>query len=277
MEDRETVTTTTFDDHERVLWVGKAAAYRDSFASLCAHPAGPLLDAAAVGEGVRVLDVGTGTGTVAALACARAAKVTAVDAEPSMLEIARRRASDAETRQAVLPRLPFPDGCFDAVVANFVINHVGDPGAAVREMRRVVRPGGRLAVTIWPYPSPPAQQLWNTIFDAAGVQRPTDLPKVAPDKDFPRNRDGLTGLLDQAGLIDVRCELLTWTHRTHPDTWWAGPASGLGTPGTLLRRQNPATIARIKHHYDQHTATYRDADGQLGLPTAALLAAASVR
>src|SRR5689334_7074917 len=115
MEDREAVTTTTFDDHERVQWAGKAAAYLDSFASLCAHTAGPLLDAAAVGEGVRVLDVGTGTGTVAALACSRAAKVTAVDAEPSMIEIARRRASEAETHLAVLPQLPFPDGCFDAV------------------------------------------------------------------------------------------------------------------------------------------------------------------
>jgi len=45
MENGETVTSTTFDDHERVQWAGKAAAYRDSFASLCAHPAGPLLDA----------------------------------------------------------------------------------------------------------------------------------------------------------------------------------------------------------------------------------------
>jgi ubiquinone/menaquinone biosynthesis C-methylase UbiE len=135
------VTTTTFDEHERMQWAGKAAAYRDSFAALCAYPAGALLDAAAVGEDVRVLDVGTGTGTVAALACARAARTTAVDAEPSMLEIARRRAPGAETRHAVLPHLPFPDAFFDAVVANFVLNHVGDPEAAVREMRRVVCPG----------------------------------------------------------------------------------------------------------------------------------------
>jgi SAM-dependent methyltransferase len=270
------VTTTTFDDYERVQWDGKAAAYRDSFASLCAYPAGPLLDAAEVGEGVRVLDVGTGTGTVAALACARAAKVTAADAEPSMLEIARRLAPAAETRHAVLPHLPFPDAFFDAVVANFVINHVGDPEAAVREMRRVVRPGGRVAVTVWPYPAPPARQLWNTIFDAAGVQRPTDLPGVAPDKDFARTPDGLADLLDRAGLTDGRCDVITWTHRTHPETWWAGPANGLGAVGALLQRQDPAMIARIRHQYDQHIAPYRDTDGQLGLPTAALLASASV-
>lgn len=269
--------TAAFDEHERVQWAGKAAAYRDSFAALCAHPAGPLLDAAGVGPGVRVLDVGTGPGTVAALAGARAAQVTAVDAEPSMLELARRRVPDAEIRQAILPRLPFPDDFFDAVVANFVINHVGDPEAAVREMRRVARPGGRLAVTIWPYPPPPAQRLWQTIFDAAGVRRPADLPAVAPDKDFARDRDGLAGLLDRAGLVDVRCDTLDWTHRTHPEAWWAGPANGIGTTGTLLRRQDPATIARVRHHYDRHTAAYRDADGRLGLATSALLASASVR
>ncbi|MGC4893744.1 class I SAM-dependent methyltransferase [Micromonospora sp. DT31] len=270
------VTTTTFDDHERQQWAGKAAAFQDSFASLCAYPAGPLLDAAAVGADVRVLDVGTGTGTVAALACARAAKVTAADAEPSMLEIARRRAPDAETRHAILPHLPFPDDYFHAVVANFVLNHVGDPAAAIREMRRVVRRDGRLAVTIWPYPQPAAQQLWGVVFDAAGVQRPTDLPRIAPDKDFARTQGGLAALLDHAGLVDVHCDTITWTHRTHPETWWAGPANGLGTPGMLMRRQDPATIARIRHHYDQHTAPYRDADGQLGLPTAALLASATV-
>jgi len=270
------VSTTSFDDHERLQWAGRAAVYRDSLVALCAYPADLLLDAAGVGVGVRVLDVGTGTGTVAALAGARAAEVTAVDAEPSMLEIARDQAPDAEIRHAVMPRLPFPDDVFDAVVANFVINHVGDPAAAVREMRRVARPGGRLAVTIWPYPPPPAQQLWSTIFDAAGVRRPTDLPRVAPDRDFARTGDGLAALLDRSSLIDVRCDMITWTHRTHPEAWWAGPANGLGVPGALLRRQDPTTNARIRQHYDQVTAAYRDAEGQLGLPTAALLASASV-
>jgi SAM-dependent methyltransferase len=268
--------TASFDDHERVQWAGKAAAYRDSLAALCAYPASLLLDAADIGTGVRILDVGTGTGTIAALACTRDARVTAVDAEPSMLEIARRRAPEAEIRHAVLPHLPFPDDLFDAAVANFVINHVGNPEAAIRDMRRVVRPGGRLAVTIWPYPAPPAQQLWNAIFDAAGVQRPTDLPRVAPDKDFTRTRVGLADLLDRTGLTDARCDMITWTHRTHPETWWAGPANGLGTAGALLRRQDPAMITRIRHQYDQYTAPYRDTDGHLGLPTAALLASASV-
>jgi SAM-dependent methyltransferase len=269
------VRATPFDEYERRQWAGKAAAYRDSFAALCAFPAGPLLDAAGVGAEVRTLDVGTGIGTVAALAGARAARVTAVDAEPSMVEAARGRVPGADVRHAVLPRLPFPDHCFDAVVANFVLNHVGDPVAAVREMRRVVRPGGRVAVTIWPYPQPTAQRLWGVIFEAAGVPSAADLPRVQADKDFARTEDGLVELFGRAGLDDVRCDTLTWTHRTHPDTWWAGPANGIGSAGALLLRQDPATIARVRQRFDEHTAAYREADGRLALPTAALLASAT--
>jgi SAM-dependent methyltransferase len=267
---------TAFDDHERVQWAGRAAAYDGSFAALCAHPAGALLDAAEVGAGDRVLDVGTGTGTVAVLACSRGARVTAVDAEPSMLEVARRRAPGAEIHRATLPRLPFGDGAFDAAVANFVINHVGDPVAAVRELRRVVRPGGRVAVTIWPYPAPPAQRLWTTIFDAAGVERPADLPRLAPDRDFPRTADGLTDLLRRAGLTDAVCDTIAWSHRTDPEAWWSGPANGIGSSGVVLRRQDTATIDRVRIEYDRHTAPYRDAGGLLALPTAALLATAVV-
>ncbi|MEH0845245.1 hypothetical protein V6U81_22915 [Micromonospora sp. CPCC 205711] len=72
---------TSFDDHERDRWAGRAEAYRRSFALLCAYPVGELLDAAGVGPGGRVLDVGCGTGTVTARAADRGA---AVDAEPGM-------------------------------------------------------------------------------------------------------------------------------------------------------------------------------------------------
>jgi 2-polyprenyl-3-methyl-5-hydroxy-6-metoxy-1,4-benzoquinol methylase len=141
---------TVFDEHERLQWRGAGRAYHGSFARLCAHPAPTLLDAAGVEPGVRVLDVGTGTGTVAALACSRGAEVVAVDAEPSMVELAGHQAPAAEIRLATLPHLPFADSSFDAAVANFVLNHVGDPAAA--ELHRMVCPGGRIAVTIWPAP-----------------------------------------------------------------------------------------------------------------------------
>ncbi|MET8233193.1 class I SAM-dependent methyltransferase [Micromonospora sp. NPDC005298] len=271
------MTTTAFDEYERSRWAGRASAYAGSLAALCARPAPLLLDAADVGAGTRVLDAGTGTGTVAALACVRGAAVVAVDAEPSMVEMARGRLPDArEVRLAALPDLPFESGRFDAAVANFVINHVGDPAAAVGELRRVVRSGGRIAVTTWPHPPPRAQGLWNDIFDAAGVRRPAVVPGVDADRDFARTPEGLSGLLHTAGLSDVRCETVSWAHRTDPEAWWSGPANGISRPGLLMEAQSPETIVRIRAAFDELTAAYRAPDGLLALPTAALLASASV-
>jgi SAM-dependent methyltransferase len=216
-----------------------------------------------------VLDVGTGTGTVAAMAASRGASVTAVDAEPGMVSLARSRVADV--RLAVLPSLPFEDGAFDAAVANFVINHVSSPTAAVAEMRRVVRRGGLVAVTVWPFPAPTAQRLWSEIFDAAGVPQSGDLPRLDAAEDFARTPGGLSDLLTRAGLTTVHSALIDWTHRTDPEAWWSGPANGLGTPGSVMRRQPPETIARIRQEFSRLTAPYVDADGRLGLPTSALL------
>jgi SAM-dependent methyltransferase len=263
---------TDFDDHERRMWAGRADAYERTFAKLCAHPASALLDAANVMAGMRVLDVGTGPGTVAVMACARGAVVTAVDAEPSMLDAARRNVPGADVRHATLPDLEFPDGSFDAAVANFVLNHVGNPSAAIAELGRVVRPGGCIAVTIWPHPPAPLQSLWGQVLDAAGACRPATVPTVSSDLDFPRTCEGLRQLLLDAKIADVSCDTITWKHRVDPEEWWAGPASGLATIGQVITSQTPDMIAQIKYHYDRLSARYLTSDRLLLVPTAALLA-----
>ncbi|MEV4619716.1 methyltransferase domain-containing protein [Asanoa sp. NPDC049573] len=264
--------TAAFDAHERALWSGRAAAYRDSLAALCAGSADSLLDAAAVGAGDLVLDAGTGTGTVAALAVARGVRTVAVDAETGMLSLVRRRLPTVDLALAALPRLPFAAASFDAAVANFVVNHVGDPLAALRALRRVVRPGGRVAVTIWPHPPPPAQQIWADTFAAAGAVRPPDLPRVDADLDFPRSPEGLTTLLRRAGLAEVDGSVVAWTHHTDREAWWNGPANGIGATGTMLARQDPTTKARIRMEFDRITTPFLTDDGSLALPTSAVLA-----
>ncbi|MGW2822972.1 class I SAM-dependent methyltransferase [Streptomyces sp. NPDC001443] len=264
---------TTFDESERLIWAGRAAAYAASFAKLCAYPVPSLLDAVGVGPGVRLLDVGTGPGTVAAAACARGATVTAVDAEPTMAELAVRAAPAADVRVAALPELPFADAEFDAVVANFVLNHVGRPRAALAELRRVVRPDGRIAVTIWAAPPAPGQTLIGRAIRAGGAVRPPHLPAgLAAEDDFPRDESGLRGLMDAAGLREATCETLRWDHRASADEWWRGPAGGVAFGGQLVQSQTPPVRAEIKRHFDLLSAEFADKDGLLTLPHAALLA-----
>jgi len=223
-----------------------------------------------------MLDVGTGTGTVAALALARGAVVTAVDAEHSMVEAARRDVPGADVRHGVLPDLPVDDHSFDVTVANFVINHVGDPAAATSELRRITRPGGRIAVSIWPTPPPPLQQLWAAIASACNLRRPDSAPMVTKELNFTRDQDGLATLLRTAGLAEVSVHTITWTHRADPEDWWAGPANGIGVLGAMLTGVNAAKIAEVKAHYDRIAAALLDENGRLALPTAAVIAAGRV-
>ncbi len=263
---------TDFDEGERRAWTGRAEAYAVTWALLCAHPVPQLLDAAEVGPGTRLLDVGTGSGTVALAAAERGADVTAVDAQPDMVELVARRLPAARTRVAVLPKLPFEDDEFDVVTGNFVLNHVGTPVAALAELRRVARPGGRIAVTVWSVPPGAGQELLGRALAGVVSDRPTDLPGYPPEHNFDRDEPGLTALLGRAGLDHVAARTLAWDHRATPEQWWAGPAAGVAYFGQVMLRQTPAVRAEIKDHYDRLNQEFLGPDGRLVLPHRALLA-----
>jgi SAM-dependent methyltransferase len=260
-----------FDAYERELWAGRATAYERGFARLTAHTAGALLDAAEVTAGTRLLDVGTGPGVVASAAVARGARVTAVDAEPSMAEAAARNVPGLDVRVAVLPDLPLPDGEFGAVTGNFVINAMGDPPTVLAELRRVLRTDGRLALTCWSYPPPPALGVASDAIAAAGVPWPDDVP-LPPFRAYS-SPEAFAGLLAGAGFSAATARLLSWEHRVDPERWWEEVyLSGVGSNGLVIGRQDAATVARIKNEFDRLIARYAVDAGQVALPVIAVLA-----
>ncbi|MFD8691113.1 class I SAM-dependent methyltransferase [Streptomyces sp. NPDC059651] len=263
---------TAFDVSERRIWGGRAESYARTHARLCAHTVPALLDAAVVGSGTRLLDVGCGSGSVTVAAVGRGAVVRAVDAEPGMVAATRRAAPGVEARTGTLPQLPYPDGEFDAVVANFVLNHVGRPLESLVELRRITRPGGRIAVTIWQVPNAPGQALIGRAAQAAGLTRPDWLATVDAEHNFPRTPEGLGALLTAAGLGDVRGASLSWDHRVDADDWWAGPASGVAATGQLVNSRGPEGVAAAKREYDVMCQEFTGADGLLALPHVAVLA-----
>src|SRR3954454_4590550 len=118
----------------------------------------------------RVLDVATGTGLVAqALVRRYGCNVVGLDQSAAMLEVARARlARDAALRRRVsfiegeAERLPFADGEFDHLTFTYLLRYVDDPAATLRELARVVRPGGRVSSLEFAVPpSPSWRLLWN--------------------------------------------------------------------------------------------------------------------
>ena len=98
-------------------------------------------------EGARVLEVGCGTGLIMQRLAPYAASVSGVDLSPGMLKKAQARGLDVGLGTAT--ELPFSDASFDLVVSFKVLPHVPDLGGALREMTRVTRPGGFLAIELY--------------------------------------------------------------------------------------------------------------------------------
>jgi len=108
----------------------------------------------AVRPGDRVLDAACGTGDLAiAAARAGAGSVTGLDFSERMLDRARRKRPELEWIQGDMLALPFEDSSFDAATVGFGVRNVADLGLALRELRRVLRPGGRLMVLDFSTPS----------------------------------------------------------------------------------------------------------------------------
>ena len=108
-----------------------------------------VADAAGIGGGQRVLDVACGTGVLAREAASRGASLTGLDRNEGMLATARRIAPAVEWKAGRAEQLPFADGSFDAVVSQFGLMFFDDRAGALREMARVLKSGGRLAVAVW--------------------------------------------------------------------------------------------------------------------------------
>lgn len=237
------------------LWSDVAAAYDRSFASLCAGTADNVLTR--LPPAAEVLDVGCGSGFLTAALVDAGHVVHAVDPDPEMLELATTR-SVADFRRAGLPDLPYPATSFDAIVANFVLNHVDDPRAAARELARVTRPDGTVVATIWPGSLQPQMVMWNSVVDASGAER-RDMPRLAPELDFERSPDRLGALLAEAGLGVVETTLTEFDWRVRPADFLAG-ATRVGNFGVLWRAQSPDVQERMAAAFDEAAAAWLDGE-----------------
>jgi SAM-dependent methyltransferase len=244
-----------FNAFEVAGWERQVAGYEDFFVPITARLAVPLLDATAVAQGTRVLDVATGPGHLAAAAAERGASVVGADVAEGMLALARREHPQLEFVHGDAEDLPFADGSFDAVIAGFVLLHLGRPEQAAAEFARVLRPGGRVALAMWD--TPDRSRLPGVLVEAiadAGAAPPSDLPPGPPIFRFSDEGElrGLLGALD-----DVQVQTVSFLHRVaSPDALWDGLLGGTVRLSVLVWEQPEDVRQRIRAAFDERVRDY---------------------
>ena len=251
-----------FDAYERAGWQAIAGRFAERWSPITSQAIDDLLDAALVGRASRVLDVGTGAGDAAGRAVARGAEATGLDVASAMVEIAAGRHPDATFVQASASELPFPDGSFDAVVGNNVIQHVGEPQRAAREMQRVLVPGGRVALSNWDAAerSPFFAAVLGAVA-AAEVPTPTEAP--AGPSFFQFTDDAVfRALLEDAGFESVTVDSIpTEIPVGSADELITALAEGTVRTGAALRAADDARRDRMRDALEERLAEWRRGSG----------------
>ncbi|MGH8251541.1 MAG: methyltransferase domain-containing protein [Steroidobacteraceae bacterium] len=191
--------------------IDAARAYQGLFVpALFQEFAIQVADAARIRPGERVLDVACGTGVLAREAAQRTGsggQVAGIDPAAGMLAVARQLSPEIEWKEGVAEQLPFPDRYFDVVVSQFGIMFFTDRRQALRDMLRVLKPGGRLLVAVWDtLDSMPAYGIETAVIEKSAGRKAGDAlraPFVLGD------REQLASLLADADLADAAIS----THR----------------------------------------------------------------
>lgn len=198
---------------------------------------------AGVPPGARVLDVGCGTGALTeALLATRPSSLVGVDLSPAFVEEARRRhgAAGARFEVADAREIPLPDASVDVAASALVLNFVPEPPRMLREMRRVLAPGGALAVYVWDY-AEGGMEMLRRFWDAAVALD----PRAAPLDEARRfahvcAEAPLRRLVEEAGFLDVRTRALVLpTPFAGFEDYWSPFLGGQGPAPTYLASLEP--------------------------------------
>jgi ubiquinone/menaquinone biosynthesis C-methylase UbiE len=245
--------------------------------------AGWLVDAIEPQPGHRVLELAAGpgdTGFLAAELIAPGGTLITSDAVEEMLQAARARAAElgitnVEFRTIDAEWIDLPTASLDGVLARWGYMLLADPAAALRETRRVLRPGGRVALAAW---TGPAENPWT----AVAMEEARALAGVAePDLDAPnmfafRDPERIRSLLEDTGFTDITIEQVDLLMRYDDlDSWWDIALDTSTSLGALVGALTPAQRDDLRDVIDARLAPYVAADGSVALPGRTHVAAAS--
>jgi len=257
-----------FRSFERAAHDTRAKSYYDAFSAVTNRAIEPLLDAAQVREGTKLLDVASGPGTLAGRAAQRSAIVVGTDIAPSMVALARELHPALTFREASAEDLPFAPSSFDCVVSSFGIGHFSAPGRALAEFARVLAPKGRVALSWWDgFEKNRINGIFFDVISELGINASDALP-AGPSVGQFSDPDKFAETLRAAGFKITGVEYVSFSHSLPSvDELWNLALGRFVRVSTVIQAQNIDVQQSIRKMVDQAAQQYVSPKG-LDIPVA---------
>jgi ubiquinone/menaquinone biosynthesis C-methylase UbiE len=268
---RKIMSYDAFRTAEKESWDARAAAYDNYTGQVTTHAIPTLLAMAETAPGKRVLDLCCGTGRAAGAASALGARAEGLDISAEMVGAASAAFPSVDFDVADAETIPRGDATYDAVICAFGVMHVGSPEAMFGEIARVLKPGGRVALSHWV--GPPDSPLFRTVFGT--MQRLADLSVVPPSPPpfALSSGEAMTDALARAGFADVEVRHLPLVFRAREGAFADHFRIFAARAAVILDRQTDDVLHNIYSAWDAQLQDYL-VDGVYEVPMPAIAASA---
>ena len=252
-------------------WEARATNYDDFTGQVttCAIPT--LLAMAETAPGKRFLDLCCGTGRAAGAASALGAQAEGIDVSPAMVKAAQAAFPLAAFDVGDAEAIPREEETYDAAICAFGVMHVGSPEVLVGEMARVLKPGGRIALSHWV--GPPESPLFKIVFGT--MQKLADMSVVPPSPPpfALSSEDAMREILKRSGFKDVSVVRLSLVFRAPTGKFADHFRAFAARAAVILDNQSDAILKEIYSTWDAQLAEFR-IDDEYRVPMPALAVSA---